>query len=455
MSGASTDSVLLPPGTRVGRYALVRRLGVGGMGAVYEGIHEDLGKRVAIKLLHPQIAESSEARARFLREGQALARIRHPHVAEVFDVGQEATGLLYLVMELLEGESLGALLSRRGALRAEELADIMVPLCAAVDAAHRAGIIHRDLKPDNIFLSRDAHAQVVPKVLDFGISKVPHAPGGALTGTQRWMGTPQYMSPEQAASGKAVDARTDIYALGVVLYECVCGVLPYPDDDLFPLLCAIVEGEFPPPRAQRPDLSTEMEAVILRAMATSPDARFEDAMSLGRALLPFASLAVQSRWAGVFADSERTRVQASPVRVDASPTISDARTLVTPDLSATTLAPRVPESAAKGRRVGLYVAAGVTAALVLIAVALPSERTGRDSPPAALAAPSPPTVPDAGMGAAVERVVSEDAGAVFQAITPVIELPRDAGSATVTPRALPAARRNTRTVGANRAPIVE
>ncbi len=228
MVNVSADSMHLPAGTRVGRYALHRRLGVGGMGAVYEGVHEDLGKRVAIKLLHPQTAESAEARARFLREGRALARIRHPHVAEVFDVGQEANGLLYLVMELMEGESLGSLLERRGRLSERETADIMIPLCAAVDAAHREGIIHRDLKPENIFLSRDAHGQVVPKVLDFGISKVQHAPGEALTGTQRWMGTPQYMSPEQAASGREVDARTDIYALGVVLYECVCGELPVP-----------------------------------------------------------------------------------------------------------------------------------------------------------------------------------------------------------------------------------
>lgn len=459
MDNVLPDSMHLPAGTRVGRYALHRRLGVGGMGAVYEGVHEDLGKRVAIKLLHPQTAESAEARARFLREGRALARIRHPHVAEVFDVGQEPTGLLYLVMELLEGESLGALLERRGRLSEGETADIMIPLCAAVDAAHREGIIHRDLKPENIFLSRDAHGQVVPKVLDFGISKVQHAPGEALTGTQRWMGTPQYMSPEQAASGREVDARTDVYALGVVLYECVCGELPYPDDDLFPLLRAIVEGEFKAPRAKLPEISTEMEALILRAMARSPGARFDDAMVLGRTLLPFASQVVRSRWESVFADIDRTQVRAPTSSATSGTKTSEARTLVTPDLSVTTTTVQA-EAPSPRRRTSVYAAVIVTLVLVTIAVLLPSpdstHRAAQVVVPGETAAPREP--PTAETNEAIvrdsDRPALEDAPSNAQGADHRVNERRDAGPAHPPRTEIPAPP-SFRAVGSNRAPIVE
>ncbi|MFO0625047.1 MAG: protein kinase [Polyangiales bacterium] len=314
------------------------------------------------------------AELRFLPRGAGPRAHRHPHVANSPTSDRRPQGFSILVMELLEGESLGALLERHPDTSARRrTADIMIPLCAAVDAAHREGIIHRDLKPENIFLSRDAHGQVVPKVLDFGISKVQHAPGEALTGTQRWMGTPQYMSPEQAASGREVDARTDIYALGVVLYECVCGELPYPDDDLFPLLRAIVEGEFHPPRAKLPEVSTAMEAVILRAMAKSPGARFDDAMALGQALLPFASPAVHSRWSSVFADSDRTHVRVSTVGETGVPTLSDVRTQFTPVLSVTTIAAHT-ESPLRRRSV-VHGAVAVTLALVIIAILLPSSES--------------------------------------------------------------------------------
>lgn len=459
MDNVLPDSMHLPAGTRVGRYALHRRLGVGGMGAVYEGVHEDLGKRVAIKLLHPQTAESAEARARFLREGRALARIRHPHVAEVFDVGQEPTGLLYLVMELLEGESLGALLERRGRLSEGETADIMIPLCAAVDAAHREGIIHRDLKPENIFLSRDAHGQVVPKVLDFGISKVQHAPGEALTGTQRWMGTPQYMSPEQAASGREVDARTDIYALGVVLYECVCGELPYADDDLFPLLRAIVEGEFQAPRAKLPEISSEMDALILRAMAKSPGARFDDAMILGQMLLPFASLSIRSRWASVFADIDRTQVRVPATSATSAPKMSEPRTLVTPDLSVTTTTART-EPPSPRRRTAVYAAVIVTLVLVTIAVFLPTpdspHRAARVVEPREPVAPRelPSAEQDEASFLERNRAGIEDAQARPHTPMQAVEQPRDAGPMRPPRTEIPAPP-NFRSVGSNRAPIVE
>src|SRR5688500_6866466 len=191
------DNDLLQPGTKFGRYSIVRRLGTGGMGAVYEGLHPTLKKRVAIKVLHRRYADSELAVARFMREGEAASRIQHPNVVDVFDVGLE-TGMPYLVMEYLEGESLGALIDRIGRLEPQQTADVMLPVCAAVAAAHEAGVIHRDLKPENIFLAKARLGAAEPKVLDFGISKVTGEIGQlALTGTAAFLGSPYYVSPEQ------------------------------------------------------------------------------------------------------------------------------------------------------------------------------------------------------------------------------------------------------------------
>src|SRR3954468_6640052 len=157
----------LPPGTELGRYQITRLMGRGGMGAVYEGTHRDLKKRVAIKTLHPSVAATPGARARFLREGEAASRIRHPNVVDVTDVGTEK-GIAYLVMEFLEGEDLSALLGRAGALPFAESVDLMLPVFAAIAVAHHEGVIHRGLKPENIFLARERHGRPEPKVQDFG-----------------------------------------------------------------------------------------------------------------------------------------------------------------------------------------------------------------------------------------------------------------------------------------------
>jgi len=167
------------------------------MGAVYEAVHLDLEKRVALKVLLPSMASTAELVARFEREGRAAAKIRHPNVVDVSDVGVEA-GAPFLVMEFLEGESLAGMLHREGALPVGRVAEVMLPVMGAVAAAHALGVVHRDLKPDNIFLARLGDGTVVPKVLDFGISKTAPNGGPALTGTGVMMGTPCYMSPEQA-----------------------------------------------------------------------------------------------------------------------------------------------------------------------------------------------------------------------------------------------------------------
>ncbi len=276
------------PGFRFERYEIVEQLGEGGMGAVWKARHLKLQKSVVIKTLKLDLAKSAQARGRFLREGEAASKIRHPNVVEIFDVG-ELDGVPYLVMELLEGSDFQQLLDQRGALNVMEVADIMVPVCAAVSAAHDAGVIHRDLKPQNIFLARGRDRGMQPKVLDFGISRVLDDDRNVHTATSALLGTPRYMSPEQARGAKHVDLRSDQYSLGVMLYQAATGRLPIDESVLYEILRRVVHGEYERPRVFRPDLPEHFEAIILRAMSLRPDARFPSVRALGAALLPYVS----------------------------------------------------------------------------------------------------------------------------------------------------------------------
>jgi hypothetical protein len=289
----------LGPGTRLGKYQIIRLLGAGGMGAVYEASHTEIGKRVAVKVLSPAIAAVPGTRARFLREAQLTSRVRHPHIVDVTDMGSDA-GQTFLVMELLSGEDLAERIRRTGPLSSQDLADIMLPVCSAVVEAHRAGITHRDLKPQNIFLAEGPHA-TQPKVLDFGISKGNDVVGtGSLTGTGAMIGTPFYLAPEQIMDARAAGPQSDQYALGVIMYECLTGSRPFEAESLFVVFQAIVAGAPPPPRQLRPEIPAGLEGIVLRAMSIDPAARFESTSGLGRALLPFASSRMQSIWQEAF-----------------------------------------------------------------------------------------------------------------------------------------------------------
>jgi serine/threonine-protein kinase len=259
------------------------------MADVYLAEHVALKKEVAVKVLHDHLAERGDVVQRFALEGKAAARIRHPNIVDVTDVGADK-GHSFLVMELLEGEPLSRYLQRVGPLSPRQSAILMVPVLMAVAHAHRVGVLHRDLKPANIFLTKAADGGIQPKVLDFGISKVLGDAPGQITITNSFVGTPAYCSPEQLLGNKDLDGRTDQYSLGVVLYLCVTGRLPFnADAPLFELMLAVNEGKFLPPSKLRPDLPPEFEAIVLRAMSKARSQRFASIDELRAALGPFAT----------------------------------------------------------------------------------------------------------------------------------------------------------------------
>jgi len=287
------------PGSTFGRYRVIRCVGTGGMGAVFEGFHELLSRRVAIKVLHARAAERTDARERFLREAQSVARIRHPHVVDVFDVGV-LHDKPYLVMEYLEGESLETALERVGRMDDRTATAILLPIAAALAAVHRHGLVHRDVKPENIFLATDSRGHVVPKLVDFGIAKDLSVPVSGSNHTV--VGTPHFMSPEQARGSLTLDARTDEYSFGVLAYQMLTGRMPFDADSLLELVRAIDAGHVVPPRSFTPSIDPRMEAIVLRAMAREASDRFPTMRDVGQALLPFASPRLASSIGGEFDD---------------------------------------------------------------------------------------------------------------------------------------------------------
>jgi serine/threonine protein kinase len=328
-------------GTRIGSFEIVRQLGSGGMGEVHEARHVTLGKRVAIKILHRHLLSDHVATERFLREGRAASAIRHPNILEVFEIGTYQ-GSPYLVIELLEGEDLASLL-QRGPLQASDAVDILVPTASAVAAAHAVGVIHRDLTPRNLFLAAERRADVRPKVLDFGMSKLSRSGLDAeLTQSGTLLGTLDYMAPEQARNAKDASERSDQYALGVILYECVTGKKPFAGTSAYELLHAIVTAPFATPRSVGATVDPRLEAIILRAMQRDPGQRFESVQAFGRSLLPFASEHVRRGWHADF-EASVSRADSANGSPSSSPPYSPLA--VTSSLLGATL----PESKVPGR----------------------------------------------------------------------------------------------------------
>lgn len=272
----------LAPGTLVaGRYRLEEKLGEGGMAEVFAAEDTESGRRVAVKVLHADVAAKPEAVERTKREGQVLSELDNPAIVSVESWGELDDGAVFVIMELLEGETLGSRM-RRGPLDPTELAPIVAGTCAGLHAAHARGIVHRDLKPDNIFLCPTAHGVQV-KLLDFGISKVYGSE--KLTQTGEILGTPRYMSPEQLGAEPDVDGRVDVYALGVILYEALAGRPPFLTSTPTDLIIAILNAQVVPLRSARPDVPEAVEAVVMRAMSRTRTARHDTAMQLAEAYI--------------------------------------------------------------------------------------------------------------------------------------------------------------------------
>ncbi len=275
------------PGTiMLGKYRIEQVLGEGGMGVVARAHHLQLDEPVAIKFLLPQVLGNAEVVQRFLREAQAAVKLKSEHVARVIDVGTLDNGAPYMVMEYLEGGDLSAMLRHYGPIQPAIAADVIVQACDGLAEAHALGIVHRDIKPSNFFITRRRDGSILLKVLDFGISKAPVTLDAGLTRTQSVMGTPSYMSPEQMRSTRTVDARSDIWAIGVVLYEILGGRRPF-ESEAFSELCLKVAMDPTPPVPVA--LPGALGEVVARCLEKDPDRRFQSVAELAAALAPYAS----------------------------------------------------------------------------------------------------------------------------------------------------------------------
>ncbi len=291
-----SDPGVRPGDVLAGKYRVERILGIGGMGVVVAAHHIQLDEKVALKFLLPDALENAEALARFEREARAAVKIKNEHVARVSDVGKLDSGSPYLVMEYLEGSDLSAVLEKQGPLPIDRAVDFVLQACEAIAEAHALGIVHRDLKPANLFCIRRRDGGLCIKVLDFGISKVTPAGGVGsgsrdmgMTKTTTVIGSPVYMSPEQMQSSKGVDERTDIWAIGVILFELLTGRVPFNGNTVTELAIQVATEATPGVNALRMDVPAALEAVVARCLEKARERRYQNVSELAAALVDFGS----------------------------------------------------------------------------------------------------------------------------------------------------------------------
>jgi serine/threonine protein kinase len=281
-----------------GRYLLLGQLGRGGMGNVYSAVHVVLDQRVAIKVLHPRLAENERFRARFLQEARAASRIRHPNVVEIRDFGMAPNGSVYFVMEYLCGHDLSVELCRQGALPWARARNILLQAAGALQASHAKQIIHRDIKPGNCFLLEDEDAGLVDviKLVDFGIAKVGNPLAKRLTAMGEVLGTISYMSPEQARC-KPLDARSDVYSLGAMAYEMLTGLVPFRANNALRVITSHAEEPPEPVRRLAPQVPPAVDAIVLKMLAKAPEDRYPSMNAVAQALRAIPETAGQrSTW---------------------------------------------------------------------------------------------------------------------------------------------------------------
>lgn len=436
------SSVAGPESTVVDRkYRLVRRIAVGGQGAVHEAEALATGRRVAVKVLRTDRAADPTHVERFRREAVIARSISHENICEVLDSGETEDGL-YLVMPLLEGAALSSVV-KKGPLSEGRALRIVDQILCALGAAHAMGVVHRDLKPSNIFVSDADDRRDFVKVLDFGVSKIvgpsPVAPA-TITQTGAVLGTPQYMALEQIRGGRTVDARCDVYACGVILYEMVVGRHAFSGDNMVQLIFSVVSGTFDPPRAVRPEVSVATEKIILRAMKLMPEERFADAAEMLAAVrdiepppmdraptLPHA-MAVPAIGTDPSIDTGRL-----PVVVPSEDDAAGPTSVTTPPA---VVASRQSASGRTGRSAWLAIAfvlaiAGLVGALLLVGPWADPPPKLRASPIALPPLPSRPPPP-----AATRSIpLPEPPLAASRATPPVVASEPDGGSTATSPSA--------------------
>jgi len=438
-AAARTGRILAIP-----KYEVIEEIGHGGMATVYRAHDRRLGRDVALKVIHPHLRDSPEVKHRFFVEAQAVAKLRHPNIVEVFDVSAEDDREQYLVVELLRGDTLRKLVRDRGALPPEVAACVALELLGALEHAHEAGVVHRDVKPENVMI--EGGPPVAVKLMDFGIAKLLDAQG--VTSTGQVLGSPAHMAPEQIEGGE-VDERADVFGMGVLLYESMVGHLPFEGNNPAQVLRRVLDGTYPPADRERATVGKRWSGLVDRALAQKPEARFASAAAMRDAILlelahagvvdAKRELAAYFEDHAAYQEAHRTRVievlcaRAGEARkrkdpIGAASDYNRALAYAPEDASLLKLVATVHRAQQRGRLVrrASAVLAGATslcaAAFVLtrvLAPAPPSTTPGR-----AAASSSPALVGVASAGAPVPSSAAPDTGVASRADTPIAPPPR-------------------------------
>ena len=390
-SNPSQPVILSDPlvGTRLGEYAVLEVIGEGGMGVVYSGVQPVIKKRVAIKVLKPNMAGDETQVRRLADEAVAVNSIRHRNIIDIFSFGQLPDGRPYIVMEFLEGQPLDSYLHAAGRVSLSEAVALLIAICAPLGAAHRAGVIHRDLKPSNIFVCVTSDDERYLKLLDFGLAKKGLNLNGTTEQTSRAQvtGTPNYMAPEQAR-GHNVSARTDLYALGVLAYELVTGELPFTAPGPVEVLMLHVSGPIPSPRAIEPQVPAALDRLITRLLAKQAEDRPESAEAVRTELIEIArGLEQSARYETINPVSGEYLHRT--LRPMITPEVLKPASPMSVDLHAATF---VSQRALRPSRWPYLVGAAVAVLAALVAVQLTGDRAVEQPPPVAPVIATPPVV---------------------------------------------------------------